>query len=173
MTLVIPLHTRESLNSPLATDEPFLLFTATDSTLVTPLRLCSLPVTRLSSSPLKYGVVSNGEEFEYRLSGTLPSDQEGTALHTVLTCDNADLALTDTFVALTSSNTVRLDVVLTSDPDIAFRSFPLLRIVLVEVDDLNIVLTLDRNPSMYGESGALEPYPSGLQTYYQAPGLHR
>lgn len=173
MTLILPLHTREKLNKPYVADEPFLLMTVTDSTLSAPLRLCSYPAERVSESPLTYGVISNGNAFEHRISGTIPNDQEGTTLHTILTCDNTDFALTETFIALTADNLVQLDIILASDPDTVFRSFPMMRINLVEVDDLNIVITLDRNPNVYGDSGYGEPYPQGLQTYYQAPGLHR
>jgi hypothetical protein len=174
MSISIPLHAKISFNSPRIDDEPILLLTISDSTLSEDIRLCSQPLERITSSPpLKYGIMSGGLAFEYALTGSIPSDQEGVSLTTTLTIDNMDMELTQSFLGLTAENEAQVDLILASEPDTLIRSFPLMVITQVDLDEQNITITLERNRKILGEPSALEPYPSGLQTYQQAPGLHR
>lgn len=173
MTQIIPLYAKVQFNKSRSLDKPLLLLTITDGSLVTPLRFSSYPVERLSVEPLKYGIVSNAENFEHCLSGSIPSDQENSPLSSQLVLDNIDLALTDSLIDLTNENDAQVDLVLASAPDTLIRSFPLMMITQVDVDEVNITITLERNRRIMGESSSVEPYPSGLQTYQRAPGLHR
>lgn len=175
MSITIPLHAKVQFNNPRVEDDPLLLLTINDSTLTTPLRFCSLPIERLPpyAPPLRYGIISNGEQFEYGLSGSIPSDQEKTFLNSQLAIDNITQEYVDKFLALSVNNDAQINLILASDPNTLIRSFTLMVIAQCVVTVESIVLSLERNKKVFGESSALEPYPSGLQTYNQAPGLHR
>lgn len=174
MTLIIPLHARQTFNSDVAFDEPVLLIAITDVTLGDNVsRFCSYPVQRLTSDPLVYGLISNGDIYIYQLTGTVPSDTEGSPLSTTIAMDNITQQLTSEFVGYSAENEVTLSLVLASDPDTIIRSFPMMRITACTVNDDTISVTIERNRKILGDTGAVEPWPSGRQTYLQAPGLRK
>jgi hypothetical protein len=174
MPLVIPLHAKVTFNAQRVEDEPVILLDVADTSLGTStLRYCSLPVVRLSSEPLQYGVVSGGFNYIYALTGHLPSDEEGATLRAQLVLDNADQEMTDLFIGLTADNAVVVTLVLASVPDEVIRRFENLHITEVSnTDEGALTLTIDRDFKAFGGS-AVEPWPSGRQTINQAPGLHR
>lgn len=174
MPIVVPIHAKINLNSEFIDDEPILLLEVRDSTLgTTVLRYCSKPIQRISVDPLDYGVVSNGNQYIYALTGSIPSDQEGAPLRTQLVIDNIDQEKTQQFVDLTYQNQVDLKVILASDPDTNLRDIPAMFITLVAAALDGLTLTLERNFNVVGAQSNLEPWPSGLQTIVNAPGLHR
>jgi hypothetical protein len=176
MPLTIPFHSRVVFNAQRVEDEPIILLDVTDVATLGAgvLRYCSFPAIRLSVDPLLYGVICQGNTYEYALTGHLPSDQEGTPTSAALVIDNADMELTATFVDLTSDNVTEIKLILASAPNEIIRTFSHLRITQVSVnDDGQLSLNIERNVKILGGNTAVEPWPSGRQTINQAPGLHR
>jgi hypothetical protein len=174
MSLSIPLHARIAFNGMTVDDEPIVLMAVYDSTLASPILLCSYPLERLDSNNRpNYGLVSQGAVYIYAITGAMPSDTEGTQMTGAISVDNVSLEYTSAFVGLTPDNEAVLTVVLASDLDTPIRVFDKLSITRVMVDEQTIALQLGRVRTFYGDTSHLEPYPSGYQTWNNAPGLHR
>jgi hypothetical protein len=176
MPLTIPFHSTVQFNSQFIQDEPIILMDVADTASLggVVLRYCSFPLIRIFDTPLTYGVLSTGIMYTWALSGHIPSDEEGAAVRASLAMDNADQSLTDYFIGLSVDNSITLKLILASAPDEIIRTFANLHITqVVNNDEGQLQLTIERDFKVMGGNTTVEPWPSGRQTIDQAPGLHR
>jgi len=139
------------------TGEAFIILVEIDSDdLSEPIRVCSDGVN----------VTSNGNLYvAYPFDITLPDDLEDGAPSCRITIDNVDRALTVGIRSLTSPPTVRIMVVLASDPDTLELDFDDFQLVNISYDAFTIEGTITI------ESYLAEPYPGNSFMPSTTPGL--
>lgn len=111
-------------------------------------------------------VVSNGQTFPgFPFEITLPDEQEDRQPFMQLRITNVDRRIVQAVRTMTSPPTVRVDIVLASQPDTFEATFPDFTLRSVEYDAMVVQgqLTMDDILS--------EPYPSGTMNPQDFPGL--
>ena len=149
------------------TDEIALtLLTISHADLTEDLRLCTAAVERLENDPPVYGVISRGQQYLYApIDITLPEDVAGSDPRASLSIDNIDLTLIETIRSINEGATIRLEIVLASDPHTVEIEFPSLKMVSSEYDRQRIVVDLTIDPLV------TEPFPGDSYTPSYFPGL--
>lgn len=145
---------------------PIALVTIEHADFPTPLRLCSAPIDRLSTTPLKYGLTSRGDEYLFcPMSIALPDDADERAPSAQLVIENVSRELVETIRSVSTPGTATLEMVLASSPDV----------VEIPYEDFEIrnaqynadVITIEMSIAGLDE----EPYPAGMFGPAGFPGL--
>lgn len=160
---------REAFNDESTDEFPVILVEITPAGASEPERVCSEPAQRLSSDPLKYGIVHNGEEYSWiMMSAAWPDDQEGAPPSTTLIFQNVaeDMASTVRGVTPGTQADVVLKMVLSSAPDDVEESY-IMKATNASYNAQQVSLDVSREPI---ES---EPWPAFRTTKARFPGLYR
>lgn len=159
---------REAANAASSDEVPIVLVELTPADGDT-VYLSSDPTQRLSVDPLRYGTISNGQEYQFVLmSVAWPDDQEGSPPATSLVFANVveDMAAAARSVTPGTQADVALSLVLSSDPDAVEESY-LMKATGSTYDAQKVTLTVSREPI------ETEPYPAQRMTKQRFPGLFR
>lgn len=165
----LSLSFRQAFNEESTDEYPVVLVEITPAGASEPVLICSEPVQRLSTDPLRYGVVHDGEEYEWVLmSAGLPDDQQGKPPSTTLIFENVveDMAATVRGVAPGTQADVVLKVVLSSAPDEVEERY-VMKATSASYNAMQVSLDISREPI---ES---EPWPAFRMTKDRFPGLFR
>lgn len=153
-----------------STDElPVILVEITPAGATEPQCLCSEPVQRLSTDPLRYGVVHQGKEYPWvMMAASWPDDQEDSPPTTKLLFENVaeDMAATVRGVTPGTQAQVVLKMVLSSAPDAIEESY-VMKATNGGYNAQQVSLDVSREPI---ES---EPWPAFRTTKVNFPGLYR
>lgn len=139
------------------TDEVFIVLVEIDhDDFASPIRVCNDSVD----------ITSNGDVYlAYPFQIELPSDEDGDMPQARLTIDNVDRSLTASIRAIQTPPSVRIMVVLVSDPDVIEIDLPGFVFTNISYDALTITGTISI------ESFMNEPFPGDVFTPTQFPGL--
>jgi hypothetical protein len=177
MARILSLTAREAFNAPATADTPIVLVTITSSELDAPINLASDYTQRLTTDPLRYGVISRGVTYYFLLmSAVLPSDNDGEAPAAQLVFANVNSVadqlghdigegLAGVARSVRAPFSVNLSLILASDPDtIEDRSILDLKAVKASYDVQKLTIDLSREPiTSY-------PFPSMRMTRNRFPG---
>lgn len=109
--------------------------------LVSPVRISDDPTTRLTTQPLAYGTVSNGDTYNFLpIRVELPDETERGAPTARLAVDNVDRGLTAIIRSITSPATVTIDVVLSDDLDTSIRAVAPMQVRVASITAEQITL---------------------------------
>lgn len=155
-------------------DELAFLVTINDDSLDAPLRYTTTAKTRLSTDPLRYGIVSAGLTFTYALvSALLPDESNDNSQATEIVIDNVAENSAPSIRELSADATVDVALILTSLPDVQFAAVNDLFIVNRTYALETVTIEVSRHANRPGAPDALEPLSGERQTRFKAPGLHR
>jgi hypothetical protein len=160
---------REAFNAESTDEFPVILIEITPSGAAAPVLICSEPARRLSSDPLRYGIVHQGSEYEWVvMTAAWPDDQEGKPPSTTLIFANVteDMASTIRGVTPGTQAEVVLKMVLSSAPDDVEESY-VMKATNGSYNAMQVSLDVSREPI---ES---EPWPAFRTTKQRYPGLYR
>lgn len=170
----LPAAALAAVNAERIADDLAVLVTISDSTLDTPLRWTNKAVSRISTDPLAYGLVSDRKTYRFALRGVTLPDETGTnSQDTTIVIDNVVEDAAPALRGLTADATVDLAVVLVSAPDTQFLAFSGLKIVDRSYDMETVSIDVSRHANRNGANDLLEPLSGERQTKRKAPGLHR
>lgn len=149
------------------TDEvPICLLTVTHESLAEPVYISSDATTRLSDDPLIYGTESRGEQYIFLpFEFTLPDDKSDSAPRVQLTMDNIDRTLVAMLRSFVTPPSIKLEIILASDPDTVEITVPVLQMSDATIDDHTISNTIVADPLIN------EPHPAGQFTPGSFSGL--
>jgi hypothetical protein len=165
----LSLSFRQAFNEESTDEYPVILVEITPAGAAEPERICSEPVQRLSADPLRYGIVHQGEEYQWvMMSAAWPDDQESAPPSTKLIFENVveDMAATVRGVTPGTQTDVVLKMVLSSAPDDVEESYAM-KATNGSYNAQQVSLDISREPI---ES---EPWPAFRMTKDNAPGLFR
>ncbi|MBX5268542.1 DUF1833 family protein [Rhizobium sp. NLR17b] len=149
------------------TDEvPICLLTVTHEDLEEPIYISSDPTTRLSDEPLVYGTESRGEQYIFLpFEFTIPDDKSDSAPRVQLTMENIDRTLVALLRSFSTPPSVKMEVILASDPDLVEITVPVLQMADATFNDHTISSTTVADQLIN------EPHPAGQFTPGSFPGL--
>ncbi|MBX4944644.1 DUF1833 family protein [Rhizobium binae] len=149
------------------TDEvPICLLTVTHESLGEPIYISSDPTTRLSDQPLVYGTESRGEQYIFLpFEFTLPDDRSDSPPRVELTMDNIDRSLVSILRTFMTPPSIKLEIILASDPDLVEITMPVLQMSDTTIEDHTISVNL------IADALINEPHPAGQFTPGSFPGL--
>ena len=165
----LSLSFRQALNEESTDEFPIILVEITPDGASEPVRICSEPARRLSSDPLRYGIVHQGKEYEWVImSAAWPDDQEGKPPSTTLIFANVveDMAATVRGVTPGTQAEVVLKMILSSAPDYVEESY-VMKATNGTYNAVQVTLDVSREPI------ELEPWPAFRMTKINFPGLFR
>ena len=130
------------------TDEAFLvLLTIDHETLENPIRVTSGSID----------VVSNGETFvPFPFNLSLPDESSDAAPRARLAIDNIDRQIVLSVRSITTAPTVKMEVILASDPDVIEASFPDFKLENISYDAYTV------SGDLVLEEFVTEPFPAGI-----------
>ncbi len=140
-----------------STDETFIVLLEIDHTsLAAPIRVCKNDVD----------ITSNSNVFTaYNFEIELPSDEDGNIPQAQLSIDNVDQALTEAIRAIDTPPSVRIMIVLGSDPDTIEVDFPDFVFTNISYNAFTITGTISVENFMN------EPFPGDVFTPSMYPAL--
>jgi hypothetical protein len=150
------------------TDEVFAVLVTLDSDeLEVPIRICSDPRDKL---PLLgddiYGMVSNGDTFVFMpFEIWLPRDDKSGTVSARISIQNVDRRLIDSARSVVKPITVKIQCVLSSDPDVIELEFDHFQLSTIKYNVM--IIEGDLTLNYWG----LEPFPSNCFTPSNFPGL--
>lgn len=165
----LSLSLREAFNAESTDEFPVVLVEITPAGAMEPERICSEPAQRLSDDPLRYGIVHQGNEYQWVfMSTSLPGDDQDTPPSTTLIFENVveDMAATARGVTPGTQAQVILKVVLSSAPDDVEELYEMTA-TNATYNAQQVSLDVSREPI---ES---EPWPAFRTTKVNFPGLYR
>jgi hypothetical protein len=149
-------------------DVPIVLAKIEHPQLDDPILLSSDPTERLTTDPLVYGTISNGDQYLFALmSANYPDDEQGTPPSTQLVFENVTSDFVRELRSVQERGTVALSLVMASAPDVIEEQFSGLKIVSASYDANRVTLDITREPV------TAEPLPAQRMTKARFPGLHR
>lgn len=150
-----------------STDEVFIILVTIDHEgLEVPIRVSNDNLHVLSTG--QRGVISNGDEYVYLpFNIVLPNLERDTLPSSKIVIDNIDRAITAALADITEPPEVRIQIALSSDPDIIDYDIQGFKLNTVTYDELQIEGTLSV------EYFANEPFPAPRFTPSRFPGLFR
>lgn len=160
---------RQAFNEESTDEFPVVLVEITPAGATEPVRICSEPAERLSTDPLKYGIIHEGEEYGWVvMSSAWPDDQEGKPPSTTLVFANVteDMAASVRGVTPGTQAQVVLKMVLSSAPDDVEESY-VMKATNGSYNPQQVSLDVSQEPI---ES---EPWPAFRTTKARFPGLYR
>lgn len=165
----LSLSLRKAFNAESTDEFPVILAEVFIAGSTSPARICSEPAQRLSSEPLRFGIVHQGEEYEWVLmSAAWPDDQQGKPPSTTLVFENVveDMAATVRGVTPGTQAQVVLKMVLSSAPDDVEESY-VMKATGGSYNAQQVSLDVSREPI------DAEPWPAFRMTKVNYPGLFR
>ncbi|MEH7903994.1 DUF1833 family protein [Rhizobium laguerreae] len=149
------------------TDEvPICLLTVTHASLEEPIYISSDPSTRLSDDPLVYGTESRGQQYIFLpFEFTFPDDRGDTPPRVQMTMDNIERTLVSILRTFFTPPSIKLEIILASDPDTVEITMPVLQMSDSTIDDHTISI------SLVADGLINEPHPAGQFTPGSFPGL--
>lgn len=166
MSRTISALLRSALYSQESGEVAVVLFTMTHVDWPGTFRVCTDPTTRLSDTPLTYGIVSNGQTFTYHpMQVSLPDDIDERAPTARLVIDNINRDLVAFARTVQGPGACTIQIVLASTPNVVEITFPALDIRGVSGNDqaLTVEFGIDALET--------EPFPAGKFVPSQFPGL--
>ena len=164
----LSLSFRSAFNAETTDDEPIVLVELTPDGGDTEY-LSSHPTERLSSDPLRYGTISNEQEYQFVLmSMAWPDDQEGNPPKTALVFENVteDMAAVARGVTPGTQADVVMKLVLSSDPDEVEETYAM-KATGATYNAQQVSLEVSREPI------EMEPWPAQRMTKERYPGQFR
>lgn len=165
----ISLSFRQAFNAESTDEIPVILVEITPAGSDDPVLISSEPVQRLSTDPLRYGIVHQGQEYQWvMMAAAWPDDQEGAPPSTKLIFENVveDMASTVRGVTPGTQADVTLKMVLSSAPDDIEEQYDM-KATNGTYNAVQVSLDVSREPI---ES---EPWPAFRMTKQRFPGLFR
>lgn len=165
----LSLSFREAFNAESTDEFPVILIEITPADSSGTVFICSEPAERLSSDPLRYGIVHQGQEYEWvMMAASWPDDQDGKPPSTTLVFANVveDMAATVRGVTPGTQTDVAMKLVLSSSPDDAEEHY-VMRATNGGYNATQVTLDVSREPI------ELEPWPAFRMTKVNYPGLFR
>ncbi|NKM69159.1 DUF1833 family protein [Rhizobium laguerreae] len=149
------------------TDEvPICLLTVTHESLDEPIYISSDATTHLSDDPLLYGTESRGDQYIFLpFEFTLPDDRSDSPPRVELTMDNVDRTLVSILRTFVTPPSIKLEIILASDPDLVEIAMPVLQMSDATMEDHTILV------SLVADALINEPHPAGQFTPGSFPGL--
>lgn len=168
MPRILSLNARLAAYGEAPADVPVVLVTIDHEELDAPIRLSSDPTVRLSDEPLRYGTISNGEEYDFvLLSVSLPDEEEDTPPAASLVIENVAADMVALVRSVATPLTVDLALVLASAPDALEEHYRWFRSTKISYDAATVSIDLIREPL------STEPWPAQRMTKSRFPGLFR
>lgn len=165
----LSLSFRQAFNEESTDEYPVILVEITPAGASEPVLICSEPVQRLSTDPLRYGIVHQGNEYPWVImSASWSDDQEDSPPTTKLLFENVveDMAATVRGVTPGTQAEVVLKMVLSSAPDAVEESY-VMKATNGGYNAQQVSLDVSREP-IEGE-----PWPAFRTTKARFPGLYR
>lgn len=166
MSRTVSLTARAAINAQDTTEIPVVLLTIAHPDFADTLRISSDPTTRISTTPLLYGTVSDGNTFQFcPLSISLPDDMDERAPTARLGVENVSQVLVELVRSVTTPGTCTIQMVLASSPDTVEIEWPTLDIrgVQFNANLMNFEFGLNALDD--------EPFPAGIFAPSGFPGL--
>jgi hypothetical protein len=163
------LSARHAFNAEDTEEYPIVLAEITPAGATEAALISSEPAQRLSTDPLRYGLVHLGREYQWvMMSASVPDDQEGTPPATTLIFANVaeDMAATARGVTPGTQAKVVIKVVLSGAPNEVEEVYEMTA-VNATYNAQQVSLDCSREPI------ETEPWPAQRMTKQQAPGLFR
>lgn len=168
MPRTLSLNARAAFNAQQTDEVLVVLVEITHEDLEETIRLSSDPTTRLSTDPLRYGTIHQGNEYEFVLMRAIwPDDREGSPPGASLAFENVAADMASIVRSITSPARVDLLAVLASSPDHIEEAYRDLRTSRATYDAGQIVIDITR------ELVVNEPWPAHRMTQNRFPGLFR
>ena len=131
-----------------------------------PIRLCTHPVTRFSVDPLRYGLMSRGEKYQFVAVGyVLPDSNREELPRTSIQMDNIDPAVVKAARSSIYRASIDLETVMSARPDEVVERFPGMEITEANWDDATVTIAISY------ESLATTPLVKHRMTVTRFPGL--
>lgn len=166
MSRNISLVFRQALFAQESGEVPIFLLTITHESLDEPIYLSTDPTERSSEVPLIYKTVSRGIDFIFAgPSITIPSEEDKSPPSCQLILQNVDRSLIPLARSINSPASVKIEVVLASDPDTVEMTWPALDMSSVQYAASQLVFDLTMDALV------TEPFPAGSFTPANFPGL--
>jgi hypothetical protein len=165
----LSLSFREAFNAESTDEFPVVLVEITPADSDDTVFICSEPAERLSADPLRYGIVHQGQEYEWVMMATSwPDDQENKPPSTTLVFANVveDMAATVRGVTPGTQADVVLKMVLSSAPDDVEEQYNM-KATNGSYNASQVTLDVSREPIEQ------EPWPAFRMTKQNFPGLFR
>lgn len=162
----LSLNLRNALFAQQSGEVPVFLLTITHPNLADPILLSTDPTERLTTSPLVYGTTSRGDQYlDVGMNVTLPDEKDKSPPAAKLVISNVDRSIIPLIRSVTSPASVKIELVLASDPDTVEQEWPALEITAADwnAPDISFDLTM--------ESMVTLPYPAGSFNPAAFPGL--
>lgn len=154
-------------------DDAVMLIEIDDSTLDAPERYCSHGIERLTGEDTM-GLTVGEDFYEHLLfDAVFPSQRQNEQPKAQLNIYNVDRATVDLLTNMTIDATANMSIVLASDPSVAVRTFLPFRVLRRSKNKEALVLDLSMRANGFDGGDDLEMIPSRVQSYVEAPGLHR
>lgn len=144
---------RQALYAQESDEVAVCLITVTHPELTDPIRLSTDPTTRLSTDPLLYGTKSRGDDYSFVPINVMIPEEGEEAPAATLEIDNTDLGLITAIRSVTQAASVKIEIVLASDPDTVEIEYPAMTVSHVDYDAQTIRFSLAI------DSLATEPFP--------------
>jgi hypothetical protein len=165
----LSLSSRQAFNAESTDEFPIVLVEITPAGTTEPVLISSEPAQRLSTDPLRYGLVHLGREYQWVLmSASVPDDQEGAPPATTLVFANVteDMAATVRGVTPGTQAKVVIKVVLSASPNEVEEVYEMTA-VNATYNAQQVSLDCSREPI------ETEPWPAQRMTKVNFPGLFR
>lgn len=144
---------RQALYAQESDEVAVCLITVTHPELTDPIRLSTDPTARLSTDPLLYGTKSRGDDYSFVPINVMIPEEGEEAPAAALEIDNTDLGLITVIRSVTQAASVKIEIVLASDPDTVEIEYPAMTVSHVDYDAQTIRFSLAI------DSLATEPFP--------------
>lgn len=144
---------RQALYAQESDEVAVCLITVTHPELADPIRLSTDPTTMLSTDPLLYGTKSRGDDYSFVPINVMIPEEGEEAPVAALEIDNTDLGLITAIRSVTQAASVKIEIVLASDPDTVEIEYPAMMVSHVDYDAQTIRFSLAI------DSLATEPFP--------------
>lgn len=163
---ILSLNFRKALFAQESGEVPIMLLTITHPELAEPIYLSTDATERFSIDPLMYRTRSRGIDYLYAgIDVALPDEQDKSPPASKLTIANVTRDLIPLARSVSTPPSVKIEVVLASDPDTVEMTWPALDMTNLTYDAsfLTFDLTMD--------ALVTEPYPSGTFSPADFPAL--
>jgi hypothetical protein len=165
----LSLSSRQAFNAETTDEFPIVLVEIIPPGATSPVRLASEPAERLSTDPLRYGIVHQGKEYGWALMAlALPGDEQDSPPATKLIFENVveNMAATARNVTPGKQASVVLKLIISSAPDVIEERYEMTAIGAT-YNAAQVSLDISREPI------ETEPWPADRTTKMNFPGMYR
>lgn len=166
MARTVSFNMRQAMQAQETSDYPILLMTINHPDLGITLRFSTDYTQRFTDVPLVYGTISRGVRYDFLpISAILPDDKDQSPPQARLILDNVDREVIRLIRSSSQPATVRMEMVLASNPNWVEIEYPELDLVSADYNASSVTLTLEINALLN------EPIPAGRFDPAGFPGL--